>query len=95
MRLIDADKLKEQLNTICPLYAMDEYDYCVKDALDKVYDLITKQSTAYCVDKVVEKLMAESERWKESGEAYEDEKELGVADGFKRAIEIVKSSGIE
>lgn len=33
-------------------------------------------------------------RWKESREAYEDEKEIGVSDGFKRAIDIVKSGGI-
>lgn len=51
------------------------------------------QPTAYDVDKVVEKLALESERWKESGEAYEDQKELGVAEGFERAIEIVKSGG--
>lgn len=49
---------------------------------------------AYDVDKVVEQLEAESERWKESGEAYEDQKELGVSEGFKKAIEIAKSGGI-
>ncbi|MCI9083878.1 MAG: hypothetical protein HFI70_16830 [Lachnospiraceae bacterium] len=95
MRLIDADELRNKLSIICPLYATDEYDYCTKDVLEKVDDLIQKQPTAYDVDKVLERLEAEAERWKESGEEYEDQKELGVSEGFKKAIEIVKSGGIE
>lgn len=57
--------------------------------------MVEEQPTAYDVDKVVERLEAEAERWKESGEEYEDQKELGVSEGFKKAIEIVKSGGIE
>lgn len=42
MRLIDADELRKQLSTMCPLYATDEYDYCTKDILEKVDDLVQK-----------------------------------------------------
>lgn len=64
-------------------------------AIDAFMNFIVQMPTAYDVDKVVEQLEAESKRWKDSGEAYEDQKELGVADGFKRAIEIVKKYSIK
>lgn len=64
------------------------------DVTPNLEQAIAEQPTAYDVDKVVEQLEAESERWKESGEAYEDQKELGVSEGFKKAIEIAKSGGI-
>lgn len=71
-------------------------DELIKDRVenDLVVIAVKCALTAYDVDKVMEQLAAESERWKESGEAYEDQKELGVAEGFKKAIEIVKSGVI-
>ena len=51
--------------------------------------------TAYDVDAVVEQLESESDRWQDSGDAYNDEKEKGVAIGFRKAIEIVKGGGVE
>ena len=50
---------------------------------------------AYDVDNVVKQLEYESARWKDSGEAYNDEKEKGVAVGFQKAIEIVKGGGVD
>lgn len=65
------------------------------DVTPNLEQAIAEQPTADYVDKVVERLEAEAERWKESGEEYEDQKELGVSEGFKKAIEIAKSGGIE
>lgn len=87
MRLINADEFREIILT----YGKAGYRALL---IEKISELIDSQSTAYDVDKVVEQLEAESERWKESGEAYEDQKELGVSEGFKKAIEIAKSGGI-
>lgn len=85
MRLIDADNLFAN---------MDKGMQGTAREYLKFYKMaVNDEPTAYDVDKVVEKLALESERWKESGEAYEDQKELGVAEGFERAIEIVKSGG--
>lgn len=89
MRLIDADEFKKQ---IAGRAIINNYN---ADKANKMCELIDHQPTAYDVDKVVEQLEAESKRWKDSGEAYEDQKELGVADGFKRAIEIVKKYSIK
>lgn len=94
MRLIDADRMMRKYI---------EYEHSTNDPALRneaqnnvvIYaSLLNTQPTAYDVDKVVEQLESESERWKESGEAYEDQKELGVAEGFKRAIDIVKRGGV-
>lgn len=96
MRLIDADELIKILEE----YANDKDSQAIygeerlRLILGDCKIEIEKFPTAYDVDKVVEQLEAESERWKESGEAYEDQKELGVSEGFKKAIEIAKSGGI-
>ena len=87
MRLINADEFREIILT----YGKAGYRALL---IEKISELIDSQSTAYDVDKVLERLEAEAERWKESGEAYEDQKELGVSEGFKKAIEIAKSGGI-
>lgn len=94
MRLIDADKLMEKLGECFYDTTNPAVRRAAHDTMALCQSLVDEQPTAYDVDKVVEELQSESDRWKESGEAYEDEKKLGVADGFKRAIEIVKSGGI-
>lgn len=43
------------------------------------------------MDKIVERLKSEEKRWHESGKRCCDEKELGVAGGFRYATEIVKA----
>lgn len=81
MKLIDADRLKKEIHM---LYSDDL----------GIQEVVDNQPTIYSVDKVVKQLETESDRWKESGEEYEDQKELGISEGFKKAIEVVKSGGI-
>lgn len=103
MRLIDADELRKQLSTMCPLYATDEYDYCTKDILDKVDDLVQKQPTAYDVDKVVEQLEQQKNQYfrrsdeikNRFGENFENHRLFSKACSYDNAIQIVKSGGIE
>ena len=85
MKLIKAGKILDNLSGM--LKSMDDYD-----AVKKV---INDMPTAYDVDAVVEQLESESDRWQDSGDAYNDEKEKGVAIGFRKAIEIVKGGGVE
>lgn len=94
MRLIDADRMMRKYieyehSTNDPALRNEAHNNVVIYA-----SLLNTQPTAYDVDKVVEQLAADSERWKESGEAYEDQKELGVAEGIKIAIDIVRKGGI-
>jgi len=42
------------------------------------------------MEAVVAELEKESDRWLESGKAYKDKEEIGVAKGFKLAISIVR-----
>lgn len=92
MRLIDADQLIEHLK--------DTYNH-EKDVINSYWllntliDKVDEVPTAYDVDKVVEQLKSESARWQDSGDAYNDEKEKGVAIGFRKAIEIVKGGGVD
>lgn len=93
-RLIYADKLIELM--------IKDRDYAGENGfMDMFYErqhligAINEQPTAYNVDKVVEQLESESARWQDSGDAYNDEKEKGVAIGFRKAIEIVKGGGLD
>ncbi len=99
MRLIDADELRKQLSTMCPLYATDEYDYCTKDILDKVDVLVQKQPTAYDVDKVVKELeecaIIELGITKEKFEMDRGEYSGYCALSLTETKEIVKSGCIE
>lgn len=91
-RLIDADKLIEHLK--------DTYNH-EKDVINSYWllntliDKVDEVPTAYDADKVVEQLESESARWQDSGDAYNDEKEKGVAIGFRKAIKIVKGGEID
>ena len=83
MRLINAENLN---------FEGQKYN---KSQMKSILDFIDAQPTAYDVDKVVEQLKSESARWQDSGDAYNDEKEKGVAIGFRKAIEIVKGGGVD
>lgn len=61
-----------------------------KNTYEAAVETINNQPTAYDVDKVVERLENESKRWEDSGKEYEDMKEIGIAEGFLKAIEIVQ-----
>lgn len=82
-RLIDADAFERTV-----MFGDAE------DMQDVIYAL-RDYPTAYDVDKVVAQLESESARWQDSGDAYNDEKEKGVAIGFRKAIEIVKGGGVD
>ena len=86
MGLIDADELKKDLKSVT-------LSNGTLLNTNTVLLLLDKYPTAYDVDKVVEQLESESARWQDSGDAYNDEKEKGVAIGFRKAIEIVKAGG--
>ena len=51
--------------------------------------------TAFDKEKVIEELRSEASRWHESGVEFKDEKEKGVAAGFRLATHIVEKGGIE
>lgn len=90
MRLIDADAYRDDfMQTVYDLFS-DESDNIKANLIIDAFDRIP---TAYDVYKVVEQLESESARWQDSGDAYNDEKEKGVAIGFRKAIEIVKGGG--
>lgn len=82
MRLIDADAMLERLQEWNTSDDMDKALY--RFTLDKIIE----QPTAFDVDKVVEQLKSESARWQDSGDAYNDEKEKGVAIGFRKATRL-------
>ena len=88
MGLIDVDKLKKDLESVT-------LSNGTLLNTNTVLLLLDKYPTAYDVDKVVEQLKSESARRQDSGDAYNDEKEKGVAIGFRKAIEIVKGGGID
>ncbi len=98
-RLIDEDKLYEDLTNNLSCIMGDGSDGEAIDTYaiigDIIHDTFNAQPTAYDPDKVVEQLESESARWQDSGDAYNDEKEKGVAIGFRKAIEIVKGGGVD
>lgn len=91
MNLINRDVLAEYIseNEKAFVYAIKHKDMTMLE------DVILDIPIAYEVDKVVEQLESESARWQDSGDAYNDEKEKGVAIGFRKAIEIVKGGGVD
>lgn len=91
MRLIDADEYA---------YFMKTYANGIRNAkpnvaelLDVIVDSICEWPTAYDIDKIVEELTHESSRWKESGEAYDDDQEKGISIGLKKVAAIIVKAG--
>ena len=64
------------------------------NAKDSVLRIIDEQPTAYDIDKVVEELESDAERWEDSGKEYKDRCEIAVGRGLRNAIEIVKRGGV-
>lgn len=86
MRLIDADNFLERFEKMC------------KTELDNVIAIILKgtlinEPTAYDIDKVIEELEKEAERWEDSGKEYKDKCEIAVGRGLRNSIEIIKAGG--
>lgn len=57
--------------------------------------MVDEQSTAYDVDKVVERLGQKEEDAKKYWQEFDDEDAFGEMNAYKSAIHIVKSGGIE
>ena len=91
-RLIDAYAYRDD-------FMQDVYEVLSNESdninANLIIDAFDRIPTAYDVDKVVAQLESESARWQDSGDAYNDEKEKGVAIGFRKAIEIVKGGGVD
>lgn len=94
-RLIDAEKLKEVIEK-----EKDDNDYMCRLCMESIKDIIDKQPTAFDMDKVIEQLDNEADRSSTYFEEYADE--IGKSEdddwhymGLRRAIEIVKGSGIK
>lgn len=96
MRLIDADTLKRQLSTAIIMFGADD---AFADGICKIID---KQLTSYDVDKVVSSLKKSEKVCAEKAEEHEAKGRKRsadiyayCADSYAKAIEIVKSGGIE
>ena len=88
MRLIDADKLIEELK--------ENYDECELQTMLEyfgIYEFIKEQPTAFDVDKVVEQL-EEEKMWYETHGVNMDMKK-GIIGATCKAINIVKAGGID
>lgn len=62
--------------------------YCMCELLEEAFDLIKRQQARF--DKIVEELQKDEKRWRESGTEFKDATELGIAQGLRLAIKIVK-----
>lgn len=86
MGLIDADKLKKDLESVT-------LSNGTLLNTNTVLLLLDKYPTAYDVDKVVEKLEQKMKRARDKEQENTSEYFEGEADGFEFAIEIVKAGG--
>ena len=88
MRLIDADKLKEAINS-----SLNTGRETFSPEI--IYEAVDEQPTAFDVDKVVEQLKTKETRATALKKKYISEYFMGKADAFEFAIEIVKEGGVE
>lgn len=96
MRLIDADKLIEELKNLakgevpsCPNIA----EYFVSIRVDRIIDRLNNQPTAFDIDKVVKQLEDEK-MWYETHGVNMDMKK-GIIGATCKAIKIVRAGGTE
>ena len=96
MRLIDADKLMEDIIKICKC---QPYLEGMQSEIVYIQDVIDEQPTAFDVDEVVEQLEEKSKMNLKKGliEVLPDEARpyLKAVESFDKAIEIVKRGGID
>lgn len=105
-RLINADKLYESLiENISWLKEQDYETYCVVG--DEIRFVTDQQPTAYDPDKVVEQLeklkKTEKDRpddcdengYGDAEQIYDDGRSQGRFEAYRKAIEIVKSGGVD
>ncbi len=84
MRLIDADKFKEQITAVC---ALNGY---IPQKAKVLWKIIDQQPTAYDVDRVIKEL----DRATDYYECEEQGREHVQMIDFTDAVEIVKGGGI-
>ena len=96
MRLIDADKLMEDIIKICKC---QPYLEGMQSEIVYIQDVIDEQPTAFDVDEVVEQLEEKSKMNLKKGliEVLPDEARpyLKAVESFDKAIEIVRRGGID
>ena len=96
MRLIDADKLMEDIIKICKC---QPYLEGMQSEIVYIQDVIDEQPNAFDVDKVVEQLEEKSKMNLKKGliEVLPDEARpyLKAVESFDKAIEIVRRGGID
>lgn len=63
---------------------------CTSDDVVDLIKFVENQPTEYSVDKVIEELEEEAERWEDSGKKYKDKCEIAVGRGLRNSIKIVK-----
>ena len=96
MRLIDADKLMEDIIKICKC---QPYLEGMQSEIVYIQDVVDEQPTAFDVDKVVVQLETQSKMNLKKGliEVLPDEARpyLKAVESYDKAIEIVKRGGID
>ena len=96
MRLIDVDKLMEDIIKICKC---QPYLEGMQSEIVYIQDVIDEQPTAFDVDEVVEQLEEKSKMNLKKGliEVLPDEARpyLKAVESFDKAIEIVRRGGID
>lgn len=96
MRVIDADKLKENISRWLKPSKPDESEMIeVTDALVSTMMEIDEQPTVFDIDKVVEQLETRKTRAAALQKKYTSEYFEGETDAFEFAIKIVKGGGVE
>ena len=88
MRLIDADKLKEAINSSLNTGKETFSTEIIREAIDE-------QPTAFDVDKVVKQLKKRKAKFAALQKKYTSEYFEGETDAFEFAIKIVKEGGVE
>nr|DAV30639.1 MAG TPA: hypothetical protein [Caudoviricetes sp.] len=86
MRLIDADKLKEAINS-----SLNTGRETFSPEI--IYEAVDEQPTVFDVDKVVEQLKTKKTRTAALQKKYTSEYFEGETDAFEFAIKIVKGGG--
>ena len=90
MRLIDADALIEAMKK-----TESEYENAMTcPSWWSAFNVISEQSTAYDIDKVVEELEIERKTANNTYNSFNMDVDLGRVFGLEKAIEIVKQGGV-
>ena len=89
MRLIDADKFKQQIAAVCV-----EESYDTKRA-NSLMSLIDAQPTTYDVEKVIKSLSNRAASAKDYWDTFNDSCAFVEMNAYGQAVEIVRSGGCE